>query len=59
MLPTAVAKVVPDTGIHLPAEFSCEVGNRFSVWFNVACLGDMLLNVAHFMQERIKQFLSR
>lgn len=59
MLSTAVTKVVPDAGIHLPAEFPSEVGNRLSVWFNVACLGDMFLNVAHLMQERIEQFLSR
>ena len=59
MFPAAVTKVVPDAGIHLPAEFPSEVGNRLSVWFNVACLGDVLLNVAHFMQERIEQFFSR
>lgn len=59
MLSAAVAKVVPDAGIHLSAEFPSEVGNRLSVWFNMARLGDVLLNVAHLMQQRVEQLLSR
>lgn len=59
MFSAAVAEVVPDAGVHLSTELPSEVGNWFSVWLNVACLGDMFFNVAHFVQERVKQFRSR